>query len=82
MNFKTGTTNGQKVQILLSELSSKEERISKLKSMLAEKEINPLEYEQLGKTCMKFYQALMTIKIVCNPATQAWEIAESALRDE
>lgn len=82
MYFKTGSTYKQKTEILLKHVDSLNEEIFKLKSMLAEKEINPLDYQRLGETCMKYYQALMTIKLTHNAATQAYELSDSALRDE
>lgn len=75
-------TYKQQVKILESTIKRCDARIAQLESMLAEKEINPLDFQQLGDTCMKYYQALMTIKMTSNAATTAYELAESALRDE
>lgn len=82
MHFKTGTTDKQKIKALNKQIDLMQNRIDNLKSMLAEKEINPLDYEQLGNLSMKYHQALMIIKITHNPATKAWELADSALKDE
>lgn len=65
-------TYRQQIKILNGQIDRMQHRIDSLNSMLAEKEINPLDYQELGMVCMKYYQALMTIKLTLNAASPAW----------
>lgn len=72
----------QQIVSLNKKIDIMQNEIDNLKTMLADKEINPLDFQQLGDTCMKYYQALMIIKMTHNAATKAYELADSALKDD